>query len=153
MNKRIVDILETDTTSPVFQYAITCAVTYILSILLSVGLFIPQTEGSVQYGQMFCDCLVSTTVTLTASVLFQNYAAAAGTWAANHCLLTFLSGVVAISYMLVYLWARARAMPCLTVCTVLATILLCFLNLGSIIQVQKGVKRNVATGPKPGAHP
>lgn len=153
MNKRIVDILETDTTSPVFQYAITCAVTYILSVLLSVGLFIPQTEGDVQYGQMLCDCLVSTTVTLTASVLFQNHAAASGTWAANHCLLTFLSGVMALFYMLGYLCARAYMMPCLTVSTVIATVLLCFLNLAAIIQVQEGVKRNTTTGPKPGAHP
>ncbi len=148
MIKRLRELLNGDTTDPVNQYVLTCTITYGLSLLLSVGLFIPQGADKITFGQTLSDCLVPTTVTLTASVVLQNHAAAAGHWVATHCSLTFLSATLTLFYMLGYLCARAKRMPYLTILTAVVTLLLYWINLRAVDQVQQGLKRESSAEPR-----
>ena len=153
MIKRFRELLTGDTTDPVNQYVMNCILTYGISFILSVGLFSPEDAEKAALLQALRDCIVPSAITLTFSVVLQNHATAAGTWAATHNGLTIVSAVLAIFYMLAYVWARARAIPYLTLITIVATMFLYWVTLRSIDQVLMGMKQSAVTTPKPGARP
>lgn len=153
MIKRFRELLTGDTTDPVNQYVMNCILTYGISFILSVGLFSPEGADAATLLQAMRDCIVPSAVTLTFSVVLQNHATAAGTWAATHNGLTILSAGLTIFYMLAYVWARPREIPYLTLITIVATTFLYWITLRSIDQMLMGVKKRAATTPKPGARP
>lgn len=153
MIKRFRELLTGDTTDPVNQYVINCILTYGISFMLSVGLFSPEGAETAALLQTIRDCIVPSAVTLTFSVVLQNHAMAAGTWAATHNGLTILSAGLAIFYMLAYMWARSREIPHLTLITIMATTFLYWVTLRSIDQILTGVKKGAVITPKPGVNP
>lgn len=153
MIKRFQELLTGDTTDPVNQYVMNCILTYGISFILSVGLFSPEGADTATLLQAMRDCIVPSAVTLTFSVVLQNHATVAGTWAATHNGLTILSAGLALFYMLAYVWARSHEVPYLTFFTITATTFLYWVTLRSIDQVLMGAKIGAVTTPKPGARP
>lgn len=153
MIKRFQELLNGDTTDPINQFVTNCISTYGISLILGIGFFLPNGADIRTLMRAIQDCIVPSAVTLTFSVVFQNNATAAGTWAATHNGYTNLCILCVVFYILCYLLARNYAIPYSTLITIAATFLLYWITLKSIEQILKGTAKGSVTTPKQGARP